>query len=88
MITLGNTKLFFQSKFSFGKTLPKYFWEVGVSPDNTSNTEYISLRYLSLPHTDTYEHLTKAAEIHLYRAKAARSHYRSFGICAVYGPCI
>ena len=33
----------FQSKFSFGKTLPKYFWEVGVLPNHSSNSEYISL---------------------------------------------
>ena len=30
-------------KFSFGKTFPKYFWEVGLLPDDSSNTEYISL---------------------------------------------
>ena len=41
--TLGNISIFFQSKFSFGKTLPKYFWEVGVLPDVSINTEYISL---------------------------------------------
>ena len=30
-------------KFSFGKTLPKYFWEVGELSDDSSKTEYISL---------------------------------------------
>ena len=40
---LGNIYIFFQSKISFGKTLPKYFWEVGVLPDDYSNTECISL---------------------------------------------
>ena len=34
---------FYQLKFSFGKTLPKCFWEVDVLPDDSSNTEYISL---------------------------------------------
>ena len=36
-------KSFFQSEFSFGKTLPKYFWEVDLLPADSSNTEYISL---------------------------------------------
>ena len=35
--------MFFQSKFSFEKTLPKYFWEVSALSDDSSNTEYISL---------------------------------------------
>ena len=72
MTTFGNTKSFFQSKFSFEETLPKYLWELGVLLDDSSNTEYISLKYLSRLHTDTYEHLTKSAEIHLYRAKATK----------------
>ena len=30
-------------KVSFGKNFPKYFWEVGLLPDYSSNAEYISL---------------------------------------------
>ena len=43
MTTLGNIYIFFQSKFSFQKTLWKCFWEFGILPGDSSNTEYISL---------------------------------------------
>ena len=52
MTTLGNMQFFVQLKFSFRKTLSKYFWEVGILPDNSSKTEYISLA-VSLSNTIT-----------------------------------
>ena len=50
--TRGNIEIFFQSKFPFAKSLPKYFWEVGELPDDSSNTKYISVA-VSLSNTIT-----------------------------------
>ena len=52
MTTRGNIEIFFQSKFPFAKSLPKYFWEVGELPDDSSNTKYISVA-VSLSNTIT-----------------------------------
>ena len=35
--------MFFQSNLPLEKILSKYFWEVGILPDDSNNTEYISL---------------------------------------------